>query len=646
MPAIYWQLMQPSGYSVVTGQIETDAGKRPSVTNVSQNWYSGTYPSGSYVTAGAGSTTRTMLTTARNNGCIPWLDWYSSFTSTDTAFSLKSIYIDGIHDAFLRQWATDMAAFGHPVFVRFDGEMNGSWRTSYYERNGFGATGRQNAAGDFILMWKHVHDIVAPLAPNITWGWCPNQQPSGTPLISYASIFPGRAYVDWMGIDTYNWAGSQPGGGKTTQWATFTQIMNGGTAGLGTSWTELTALDPNLPCFIGEHGCDPREGTDTNASAGTTAVWNGQKKADWMTDELNVQLPGNGTTDFRRLRMISYFNVTDSGANPPVSGGFVSTNGDWPIEDPTAASGKAGGGAPQAAWQAATGINSAYFVRGGQFALPSGFQKVYPYEGVPQYCRFDNAVLFTGEGKLQAVWKLNETSGTVATDTSGNVHSGTYTGGFTLGQPRIALGIPDTDVSFNGTTGYVTVPNSPVFWVPNTGKLTVCGIFQPTALPASGTATIVSVGGDGNGFGWSIRIYSTGAIEAVQWNLAGITYSNALTTAGKIVAGTPYFFMWSQDTTRAGSAAGTPFGQLWYGALGTSLQTSNTAEATGFPTPNALPATGTGTLNIGRRGDNTAFFNGVVSRIAVWSDAESLVTANELLTMATTRRGRIRNAVV
>jgi hypothetical protein len=401
-----------------------------------------------------------------------------------------------------------------------------------------------------------------------------------------------------------------------------------------------------MPCCIGEHGCDPREGTDTNPNANTTAVWNGQKKADWFTDELNVQLPGNGTTDFRRLRMISYFNVTEDGQFPPVTNGFATTNGDMPIEDPTAVSGKPGGGAPQAAWQAQTGINSTYYVRGGQFVLPSGLNKVYPYEGTPQVSRFDNGVFHTAQGKLQAMWRLNEGSGSVATDGTGNAHTGTYTGGITLGQQRIAQGVytQDTSVLFNGTTGYVSVPNSAQFWIPNTGKLPVFGIFQPVTLPASGTATIVSCGGDGNGFGWEVRIGSAGSIQVTQRNLAGATYSDALTANGLIGAGTTYFFCWSQDTTLAGSPSGSPFGHLYYGPLGGTLVTNKTTVDTTTLSP--LPTVGTGTLNIGRRGDNTLYFNGYIQRIGIYSDAVSAVSASELFLDSNWRRDRPRNYVV
>lgn len=55
-----------------------------------------------------------------------------------------------------------------------------------------------------------------------------------------------------------------------------------------------------------------------------------------------------------------------------------------------------------------------------------------------------------------AFWPLDETSGTVANDLSGNGYNGTYTGGFTLGLAGIPAG--GTGAKFNGTTGYVVAP--------------------------------------------------------------------------------------------------------------------------------------------------------------------------------------------
>lgn len=61
-----------------------------------------------------------------------------------------------------------------------------------------------------------------------------------------------------------------------------------------------------------------------------------------------------------------------------------------------------------------------------------------------------------GDGPV-AYWRLGESSGTNAADSSGNGLNGTYTGGVTLGQPGALVDDANTAVAFNGSTGYVTV---------------------------------------------------------------------------------------------------------------------------------------------------------------------------------------------
>jgi RHS repeat-associated protein len=56
-----------------------------------------------------------------------------------------------------------------------------------------------------------------------------------------------------------------------------------------------------------------------------------------------------------------------------------------------------------------------------------------------------------------AYWRMDETTGSTMTDARG-VDSGTYQGGFTLGQSSLITPASGTSVSFNGTTGYATAP--------------------------------------------------------------------------------------------------------------------------------------------------------------------------------------------
>lgn len=57
-----------------------------------------------------------------------------------------------------------------------------------------------------------------------------------------------------------------------------------------------------------------------------------------------------------------------------------------------------------------------------------------------------------------AFWRLNETSGTVAADLSGNGYNGVYTGGFTLNQAAPGA---RSGVLLNGTSGYIDIPSFP-----------------------------------------------------------------------------------------------------------------------------------------------------------------------------------------
>ena len=59
-------------------------------------------------------------------------------------------------------------------------------------------------------------------------------------------------------------------------------------------------------------------------------------------------------------------------------------------------------------------------------------------------------------------WRFGESSGTSAADLSGNVNTGTYAGGYALGQGGALTGDADKAVRFQGPTanGTVTVPNS------------------------------------------------------------------------------------------------------------------------------------------------------------------------------------------
>jgi hypothetical protein len=104
---------------------------------------------------------------------------------------------NGSDDRYLRQFAVSVAAFGHPVIIDFGHEMDGNW-------SGYGYGSVRPAT--FIAAYRHLHDVFTEFgARNVTWVWAINVPVNGetAPLQEY---YPGNAYVDWLGIDGYDWS--------------------------------------------------------------------------------------------------------------------------------------------------------------------------------------------------------------------------------------------------------------------------------------------------------------------------------------------------------------------------------------------------------------------------------------------------------
>jgi mannan endo-1,4-beta-mannosidase len=106
--------------------------------------------------------------------------------------SLASI-ASGRYDAYLRSYALAVKAFGARVILSFGHEMNGSWYSWAF---------RHTPATVFVAAWRHIVTIFRELGTrNVTWLWTVNIVGTSTP--GPAPWWPGRAYVNWVGIDGY-----------------------------------------------------------------------------------------------------------------------------------------------------------------------------------------------------------------------------------------------------------------------------------------------------------------------------------------------------------------------------------------------------------------------------------------------------------
>ncbi len=206
-------------------------------------------------------------------GAVPevtWMPWNPAVGVTDPAYTLDSITA-GAHDAYIRRWARQIRAYRQPIVLRFAHEMNGSWYPW-----GDGVNG--NGPGDYVTAWRHVRAVFTVMgAENVTWKWSPNVLTSSGAL---ESVYPGDRFTDQVGLDGYNWGGTQ----SWSSWQSLWQVF-------GPSVADVRSFT-SRSLFIAETGC--------------TEV--GGNKAAWITD-MFATLAGH--PEIRGFTWFNYDKETD-----------------------------------------------------------------------------------------------------------------------------------------------------------------------------------------------------------------------------------------------------------------------------------------------------------------------------------------------
>lgn len=159
---------------------------------------------------------------------ISWEPWDSGAGVRQPRYRLATI-IHGDHDAYIRRWARAIAAYGHPVRLRFAHEMNGRWYPWAERANG-------NRPGEFTTAWRHVHAIFDAVgARNVRWVW--------SPVAGHvdAGLYPGTREVDVLAVSGFIAAS----GLFRERWRPFADAF-------GKTLTTVHRLDPGKPVTLSE----------------------------------------------------------------------------------------------------------------------------------------------------------------------------------------------------------------------------------------------------------------------------------------------------------------------------------------------------------------------------------------------------------
>lgn len=213
----------------------------------------------------------TELQTISRNSWRPMVSANPYFFSECQANGMKlyQAIAAGNCDEFLHKVGQTLKQVNKPFFLRFAWEMNVAsmqWSTTY----------TRDTPQDFIAAWRHFHDIVQEEgAKNVLWVFSPQiETPTTTDI---AKLYPGDNYVDWVGLDGYNWGTTQ----SWSRWQDFYSLYY-------PSYVKFLSIAPKKPLMIAE--------------VNTSYV--GGNQADWYTDMLSWQIPEN----FPKVDAIVFFN--------------------------------------------------------------------------------------------------------------------------------------------------------------------------------------------------------------------------------------------------------------------------------------------------------------------------------------------------
>ena len=143
------------------------------------------------------------------HGRVPVISWTCDRKTTNSDHIIASG--EPSEDANITATAKALAQYPGPVLLRWFWEFNLINANDGNQpcRNDNGTAPTQQVYSDFIGAWQHIYQLFQTAgATNVVFLWNPGHYTDGNPDDPHG-YYPGNAYVDWIGIDTYQRAQTQ-----------------------------------------------------------------------------------------------------------------------------------------------------------------------------------------------------------------------------------------------------------------------------------------------------------------------------------------------------------------------------------------------------------------------------------------------------
>jgi len=265
------------------------------------------------------------------NGNVPVITWEPYLCSPNaTPSDVMARAARGEYDAYVEAWANRLKAFvsgpdgalgtadDRRVYIRLAHEMNGNW---YPWSAPVGGT-----SASYVTMWQRVRTLFSTKgfsASTVQWIWTVNHEDVGS--VRAEDYYPGDAYVDWIGIDGYNWGSSQ----SWSSWRAPNQVfgtMIGRLRGITakplaiTETAASTAMPGKVDVNAKSSWISQLFEYATNAAGARMIVWfNEDKETDWAVfgGKNGEETYRSGRTTYKAYR--SYRAVVQSDSLIPSS---------------------------------------------------------------------------------------------------------------------------------------------------------------------------------------------------------------------------------------------------------------------------------------------------------------------------------------
>lgn len=145
-------------------------------------------------------------------GCVLMVTWEPWNLATQEPIHYDNIF-SGEYDSYIAAFAKRLKNAGGPVFIRFAHEANGNW---------YPWCGDKLGKERYRSLYRYVKDkFDAAGAGDMKWVFSVNWEDIPKDGNSFISYYPGGRYVDFIGIDGYNWGDVK----SWSKWRSFRDIF-------------------------------------------------------------------------------------------------------------------------------------------------------------------------------------------------------------------------------------------------------------------------------------------------------------------------------------------------------------------------------------------------------------------------------------